>query len=92
MKIDENILKQAIEKWGTNAQVKMMREECLELVVEISKFYDRDGSEERFNKVIDEIADVTIMTRQMEIIPTWKTKIQKRVDFKMNRLKERLML
>lgn len=90
MQIDNSILDRAIEKWGTDAQVKMMHEECLECSLEIHKFHTRDGSEERLDKVIDEIADVTIMSRQMERIPGWKEKIQVRIDFKMKRLEERL--
>lgn len=90
MVIDESILKAAVDKWGVNAQVKMMREECLELAVEISKFYDRDGSDARFAKVIAEMADVTIMAKQMELIPDFAEKIQERVNFKMARLEKRL--
>lgn len=90
MDINEQILKRALEKWGIDAQVKMVREECLELAIEISKFYDRDGSQERHDKILDEMADVIIMLRQMEINSEWKDKIQARIDFKMKRLEGRL--
>lgn len=90
IRIDSDILERAISIWGQDAQIKMVREECLELAIEIGKFYDRDGSRERYDKIIDEIADVTIMSRQMEQIPGMKDEIQKRVDFKMDRLEDRL--
>ncbi len=90
IKINEETLKKAINAWGVNAQIKMMREECLELSVEISKFFDRDNTPERFERVIDEIADVTIMSRQMALLPGIEEKIQKRVDFKIARLERRI--
>lgn len=89
--IDNSILDRAIEMWGQKAQIKMAAEECLELALEIGKYFDRDSSADRWTKVIDEMADVTIMTRQMERLdPSLVKAIQERVNFKMERLNQRL--
>lgn len=76
--------------WGDDAQIKMMQEECAECTLAITKFYNRGGTQEQYDNVIDEIADVTILSKQMEFIPGFKEKVQKRIDFKMNRLEQRL--
>lgn len=88
--IDKNLLKQAIEKWGANAQVEMIEEECLELSLAIHKLRRKRGDmATKVSNVIDEIADVTIMMHQaFELFPS--DLIQDRIKFKMERLEERL--
>ena len=88
--IDDNLLQQAIDKWGTDAQIEMIKEECLELALAIQK-YSRVNVDktERYDDIIDEIADVKIIIKLSEkLFP--KDLINERVDYKMNRLKERL--
>lgn len=87
---EEIILNRALAKWGTDAQVKMLREECLECAIAIGKFNERGGTKEQFDNVIDEIADVGIMFMQMLHVEGWDEKIQERIDFKINRLEKRL--
>ena len=88
--IDESILNMAIEKWGIDAQCEMIIEECIELALALQKMKRTRGDREaKLNAVIDEIADVKIMIRQAQKIFNLKD-INERVDFKMNRLKERL--
>lgn len=88
--IDDEILQRAIDTWGFNAQCEMIIEECMELALALQKMKRVRGSRsEKFNNVIDEIADVKIMIRQAErLFPS--DLINERVDFKMNRLEERL--
>ena len=88
--IDELILDEAIEKWGINAQCEMIIEECIELALALQKLKRMRGDyKEKYNAVIDEIADVKIMIVQAQKIFN-SDAINKRVDFKMNRLTERL--
>jgi len=88
--IDDAILDQAIQTWGVDAQVEMLLEECIELSLAIQKLKRlRGDKQQKFDNLIDELADVKIMMRQAEKIFPLEL-INLRVDFKMNRLKERL--
>ena len=88
--IDDSILENAIERWGIDAQCEMIIEECLELALALQKMKRlRGDKEQKYKNTIDEIADVKIMIRQAERIFD-SVLINERVDFKMNRLKERL--
>ena len=88
--IDDSILENAIEMWGIDAQCEMIIEECLELALALQKMKRlRGDKDKKYANTIDEIADVKIMIRQAERIFDSEL-INQRVDFKMNRLKERL--
>ena len=88
--IDETVLDRAIEKWGIDAQCEMIIEECIELALALQKMKRTRGNrEDKLMAVIDEIADVKIMIRQAQKIFNSDI-INDRVDFKMNRLSERL--
>ncbi len=85
-----NILEDAINKWGIDSQIKMLREEFLETAIEIGKFYERDATHTRYLKVLSEIADATIMVYQMQLIPEMKQGIQNVINSKLKRLEERV--
>ena len=88
--IDDSILENAIERWGIDAQCEMIIEECLELALALQKMKRlRGDKDKKYANTIDEIADVKIMIRQAERIFDSEL-INQRVDFKMNRLKERI--
>ena len=88
--IDESILDRAIDVWGVDAQCEMIIEECIELALALQKMKRTRGDrEDKLNAVIDEIADVRIMITQAQRIFN-SDDINDRVDFKMNRLSERL--
>ena len=94
MKIDKTILGMAIDKWGTSSQVGMLHEECLELALALHKLNSRAGGRGQNNtlllgNVYDELADVIIMVEQSKLIFNMN-KVQERIDYKMNRLNERL--
>lgn len=76
----------ATEKWGRGPQIGVSIEECGEYVAAICKWCRGRGSDE---PVIDEIADVAIMMDQMANL-FGREKVQERIAFKLNRLKERL--
>ena len=88
--IDDEILQRAIDTWGVDAQCEMMLEESIELAMALQKMKRLRGNhQQKFANLIDELADNKIMLRQMEKIFPIEL-INDRVDFKMNRLKERL--
>jgi NTP pyrophosphatase (non-canonical NTP hydrolase) len=89
MIIDEKLLQACIDKWGVDEQIRMIQEECLELALAIRKFYRNNQTIEYYNKVIDEIADVELMLEQAKFIFD-PFAIEKRLEYKVNRLKERL--
>lgn len=90
MNINEEILHKATETWGIDSQCEMIIEECIELALALQKIKRRRGNkEEKLKNLIDEIADVSIMIRQAQLIFDSRL-IQERIDFKMNRLSERI--
>lgn len=89
MEIDEEILIDAITKWGPPAQFAMIEEECMELAIELHKNANRKFDPARGDKIIDEVADVNIMIAQANLM-CGPEAVQARIDFKMARLKQRL--
>jgi len=62
----DSMCKQAVEKWGVDSQARMAVEELLECAIEIHRFASRGrGSIEN---IAEEIADVRICLRQIELI------------------------
>lgn len=88
--IDTTVLDSAISKWGEDVQVEMIIEECLELALSLQRLKRKRGNFNEKYHVIDKIADVKIMITQAERIFDSKG-INARIDYKMNRLKERLI-
>ena len=91
MKAKEILYRRAREKWGDNAQLFMLEEECLELALATKHFQRR--RENSFLKLIDEMADVEIMLEQIKtILLVVKDKYVFRTAKrkKLKRLKERL--
>lgn len=89
--IDDSILLEAIKKWGVDAQLELIEEECLELALALQKLKRKRGDpKEKIRNVIDEIADVKIMIRQAEKLFD-PPAVEERVKFKMDRLAARLI-
>ena len=61
----ENLARQAQAKWGQEAQLNMVIEECAELIDAIQKY--RRGRVD-FAKVVEEGVDVELMIEQLEVI------------------------
>jgi NTP pyrophosphatase (non-canonical NTP hydrolase) len=89
MKIDNDLLLKALQKWGERQQINMIKEECLELALALQKLERNGDIDEKYRAIIDEIADVIIMMEQAKIIFSIND-IQERIDFKMKRLEETL--
>lgn len=90
-----DIYQRAIDAFGEEHQIGKAIEECAEFIVEVSKktdwvaspghgFIDANNVAER---VIDEIADVTIMMKQMRLM-FGKDVVDERIAFKLARLEQ----
>lgn len=88
MEIDiDPIAEKAIEFFGKEKQIAKALEELGELIAAISKSYNHENN----LNIIDEIADVQIMIRQLRSI-YGKSQVDGRIEFKMNRLMEKIGL
>ena len=83
---EREVYLKALNKWGTEPQCKMAIEEMAELTNALMK-YDRERN--TVEDIIEEIADVTIMMRQMALI-FGEEAVSKQIDYKLNRLSDRL--
>lgn len=84
-----NILEKAVEKYGEK-QLDQAQEELAELIVAISK-YKRNENKFTISNVIEEIADVNIMIKQvMMLLNIEEFQIKNEELYKLNRLKKRL--
>ena len=80
------ILEDAIKTWGTESQLHMAIGECGEFITLLGKRSQNRDSREDW---ISEIADVIIMMEQMAHIMGYQS-VREAVEFKLNRLKNRL--
>jgi len=85
----QQVYKDALDKWGSDAQWGMVHEECLELAMAIHKFRRAKDQEKGMADIIDEVADVKIMMEQIPLLVDMD-KVQERIDFKIERLKGKL--
>ena len=85
-----NILEKVVEKYGEK-QLDQAQEELAELIVAISK-YKRNENKFTISNVIEEIADVNIMIKQvMMLLDIKEFEVKSEEIYKLNRLKERML-
>lgn len=86
----EQILQGALNKWGEDAQIDMCIEECSELIQALCKY--KRGKHNAIANIKEELADVFITIKQMQIYFDVRSmeSIQGHIDYKVNRLKERV--
>lgn len=82
----KELYEEALEKWGFYPQLNQLQEECAELIVACNKL--RRKGEEAKPMMIDELADVVIMTQQIIQAMQVAQEVNERIDFKLDRLKE----
>lgn len=77
---------------GSNPQIDVAIEEMSELIKALLKWRRADGAglTEARACIVDELADVRIMVRQMEILFQCKDEVEKRIDYKVQRQEERM--
>ena len=86
MIVDEKILQDVIQKWGPEAQIKMLHEEFGELMSALNKY---DRGRVSIIEVQEEIADCLMMLQQMRYIFGAKD-VDEWVTIKTDRVKGRL--
>lgn len=88
MEIDiDPVAEKAVQFFGHSNQLAKSMEELGELISAIAKVVNGGSTAD----VIDEIADVQIMIRQLRII-YGKNLVDQQIDFKLNRLMKRMDL
>lgn len=87
------ILLKAIEQFGAESQMKMVVEECAELIQAVNK-YERavglDAIQQRYNNLSEEIADVEIMLQQAKLILKNADLVEMVKEQKIKRLSDKL--
>lgn len=84
------LLQEVIDRCGTEHQLFQAAEELAELTQAVSKYNRNPGPETRAN-LIEEMADVSIMLRQIRIIADISpVELAEVMDQKLKRLEERL--
>lgn len=86
------VFRQCICEYGTQPQIDVAIEEMSELTKALLKWRRAKGAEltAARDNIIDEIADVRIMCRQMEILFQAEYEVERRIDFKVDRQRKRL--
>ena len=78
------LYKEAINKWGEEAQINMLNEECGELITAVAQF--RRGRTSHHD-VMTELADVFIMVEQIATMMNYED-FEKELERKLTRLKD----
>ena len=82
----KQIEKEAVETYGMDAQLRMLQEECGELIVAVGHYLrGRDGA---LGNLVEEMADVEIMLEQIKI--ALEVDVTATKNYKLERLKKRL--
>jgi hypothetical protein len=82
-----NIYEKAVKKWGIEAQLDMLVEECGELIVAIQKFRRGRGA----TNLLEESADVQIMLNQVPFMfPDCTGYFKNQSRYKIKRLRKKL--
>lgn len=79
-----NLYKEAIEKWGEEAQVNMLNEECGELIAAVAQFKRGRTSH---HDVMTELADVYIMVEQIASMMSYDD-FEKELERKLTKLRD----
>ena len=81
----QKTLQKAINWYGADKQMLIAIEELSELQKAIVKYFRKPTEETR-----NDISDVYVMLKQLEIMHKNDTEIQKNIDYKIKRLQERI--
>ena len=85
------IMQQALDQWGLNAQVGQTVEECAELIVALQKHVNRTPRTKTIENILDEIADVEMMLAQMRLALGFNDDaLRNRIEYKFERLRRYL--
>lgn len=84
---EEKVLFSAVEYFGEENQLKKLTEEVGELLVAVAHWRDNRDSA---SHVAEEIADVTIMLRQLAIIIAGENDVERWMMYKLDDLAKRI--
>lgn len=86
------VFRRCICTYGTAPQMDMAIEEMSELTKALLKWRRARGADltKARDCIVDELADVRIMCRQMEILFQCEDEVERRIDFKVQRQSRRL--
>jgi NTP pyrophosphatase (non-canonical NTP hydrolase) len=84
--ISNDIFKATLDKWGVEAQYDQTIEECAELITALKHFKRGKASE---TKIIEELADVLLMTHQL-IFMLGEDRVSQAIDNKLRKLEKLL--
>ena len=84
---DREVYMDAIRNWGVDAQIDMVYEECGELLTAVSRL--RRGRC-TIDDVVTEMADVSIMIDQLNVMFNLGEKFDKEKSRKINKLRDKL--
>lgn len=87
MKSREKVYEDALIRWGSHNQLVVAIEEMSELQKEICKYFRNEGCK---HDLVEEVADASIMLEQIIFIFGIEDDVNKVVDEKIQRLKNRL--
>lgn len=82
------VYESAIEHYGRERQTLKAVEEMAELTKELAKCFIPNGT--TLDKIVDEIADVTVMLEQLRLIYHVNDAVQERISYKVKRLQHRV--
>jgi len=85
----DKVLAKALEMWGVDAQVRQTLEELSELQLAFLKWW-RNPTDDNSHNIIEELADVKVMVRQMELV-FGAPEVQQVVAQKIDRLETKYM-
>lgn len=95
--MDKTILQKALDKYGEHKQIDKVIEESVELVQAVLKArdyqetHDGDYTPSLYHAIVTELADVYVTTEYVKMVYNISEReLQEEIDFKVNRLKERM--
>ena len=92
--MQRSIYEEALDVWGEDSQIEQLIEECSELILSLQKLkrhrrFNVGKRADKINDVLEEIADVKIMIRQIELIFP-PEEVARYETIKLDRLRKRL--
>lgn len=81
------LYKDCLEFWGYERQLRMLQEECAELILEASHYLRPDKC--NFDKLVEELADVQLMVNQLSKF-VGEDKVKAMMDVKSEYINEKL--
>jgi phosphoribosyl-ATP pyrophosphohydrolase len=86
----DRVYRAALNRWGIVLQLDMVQEEAAELIIAVNKMKRAKHTDSATADLIEEMADVYVMLRQLEIAYCISADVAVQVIYKTRRLQGRL--